>query len=567
VRELIFGVIGGLALFIYGMNLMGEGLKKAAGQRMRRILEAVTKNPLIGIAVGALVTAIIQSSSATTVMVIGFVNARLMTLPQAIGVIMGANIGTTITAQIIAFKIGNYAYLIAGIGFALLFFVKKRSFKYLGQVLFGFGLLFIGLNIMSDVLKPLAENEASRRFITNMSKNPFWGLLAGTVITVVVQSSSAVIGVLQSLASQPVEVNGVVRALIPLNAAVPVLFGSNIGTTITALLASIGSNRTGKRSALSHTLFNTLGSLIGFLILPLFVFFVYQVSPHANPGEGISEANVVSRQIANAHTFFNIINTLLWLPFIGFLARAVTKIFPGEDIYLERGVKFIDPHMVHNAELALDLSVKELSRMGEISLDMFQKVEDRYLPVESNQTSNGNNDLVDESEEVLDDLQDDIIHYLSNIVSQNTLTERQSIIMADLMHVAGDLERIGDHCMNLVELAAYKNEEKIVFSEEAMSDIQSVFKLTKEMFSLCLQALRFNDFSAADQVLKLEKQMDKKEKESRLCHLERLSAGMCNPKSAVVYSELMKNLERIADHCNNVAEAVLDQEPHHQSVS
>lgn len=563
-KEIIFGVIGGLALFIYGMNLMGEGLKKAAGERMRNILEAVTTNPLIGVAVGALVTAIIQSSSATTVMVISFVNARLMTLSQAIGVIMGANIGTTMTAQLIAFKIGHYAYLAAGLGFALFFFGKKKTLRYLGQVLFGFGVLFIGLNTMSDVLEPLARNETSRRLITNMSKNPVWGLLTGTVMTMIVQSSSAVIGVLQSLASQPVEVGGTVRALIPLKAAVPILFGSNIGTTITAALASIGSNRTAKRAAFSHTLFNVFGTIVGLLFLPLFVSFVYRVSPQANPGAGLTEASVVSRQIANAHTFFNVINTILWLPFVGFLAKLVTKLFPGKDVYLERGVKFIDLHVINNAELALDLSVKELSRMGNISLDMFQKVEADYLPAEQNKKTNLQ--IVQDSEEILDDLQDDIIHYLSSIVSQNTLTERQSVILANLMHVAGDLERIGDHCMNLAELFEYMNEEKIVFSDQAMEDIKKIFSLTKEMFNLSLQALRYNDFSAADQVLQLEKRMDATEKESRLDHLERLNAGMCNPKSAVVYSELMKNLERIADHCNNVAEAVLDQEPHHRSA-
>ena len=563
-REMIFGVIGGLALFIYGMNLMGEGLKKVAGERMRRILEVVTTNPLIGVAVGALVTAIIQSSSATTVMIIGFVNANLITLSQAIGVIMGANIGTTITAQLIAFKLGNYAYLIAGIGFTLFFFTKKKTLRYFGQVLFGFGVLFIGLNTMSSVLEPLAKNETSRRLITNLSNNPVWGLLVGTVMTVVVQSSSAVIGVLQSLASRPVEVGGAVHALIPLKAAVPILFGSNIGTTITALLASIGSNRTAKRAGLSHTLFNSFGTVVGMLLLPIFVYIVYKISPQANPGAGITEADVVSRQIANAHTLFNIINTLLWLPFVGFLARLVTKIFPGEDAYVERGVKFIDPHVVNNAELALDLSVKELVRMGNISLDMFKKVEVDFIPSEENQKTDLK--IVEESEEVLDDLQDEIIHYLSSIVSQNTLTERQSVILADLMHVAGDLERIGDHCMNLAELFEYMNEEKITFSDQGMEDIKKVFDLTREMFDLSLQALQYNDFSAADQVLRLEKEMDAKEKDSRLCHLERLSAGMCNPKSAVVYSELMKNLERIADHCNNVAEAVLDQEPHHQNV-
>lgn len=560
-KEIIFGVTGGLALFIFGMSLMGEGLKKVAGDRMRKILEAVTKNPLIGVIVGALVTAILQSSSATTVMIIGFVNARLMTLTQAIGVIMGANIGTTITAQLIAFKVGHYAYPIAALGFILFFFGRKRQLKYLGQVIFGFGVLFIGLNTMSEVLKPLAKNETSLRLITEMSRHKIWGLFIGTAMTVVVQSSSAVIGVLQSLASQPVTAGETIRALIPLPAAVPVLFGSNIGTTITAILASIGSNRTAKRAAFSHTLFNVLGTLFCFLILPLFIAFVYRISPHPNPGLGVTEADVVSRQIANAHTFFNVLNTIIWLPFVGFLARLVSGVIKGEDGYPERGVKYIDPHVVNNAEVALSLTLKELGRMGDISYQMFKNVQSLLIPEKRDQNRPAPEiEPVEESERILDELQDQIIRYISAIVSQNTLTVRQSVLMADLMHITGDVERIGDHCMNLAELAVYKDEEGIIFSEQAYGDIKQVFDLTTEMLSLSLRALANDDFASAHRILELEKVMDKVEKEARINHLERLNTGTCNPKSAVVFAELMKNLERIADHCNNIGEAVLDRE-------
>ncbi|HBR33772.1 MAG TPA: hypothetical protein DD734_04000, partial [Firmicutes bacterium] len=374
-KELIFGVVGGLALFIYGMNLMSEGLKKVAGDRLRKILEVVTKNPFIGVIVGAIVTTVIQSSSATTVMVIGFVNAGLMNLQQGIGIIMGANIGTTVTAQLIAFKIGDYAYLMAGIGFALYFFGKKKYAKHLGQVIFGFGLLFIGINTMSDVLEPLAKNQRSLHFITKMSSRPFWGLLVGLILTVVVQSSSAVIGVLQSLASQPVVEGGLVHALIPLSGAVPILLGSNIGTTITAALASIGANRAAKRSALFHTLFNVLGSAVCLLFLFPFIKLVHHISPAPNPAAGITEAAVVSRQIANAHTTFNLLNTLLWLPFVKVLADLVTKLIPGEEPIAERTVRYLDSHMVNNAEIALNLSVKELLRMGRISQEMLGQVE------------------------------------------------------------------------------------------------------------------------------------------------------------------------------------------------
>jgi len=366
-RELVFGVVGGLALFIYGMNLTSEGLKKAAGERLRKILETVTKSPFMGVLAGTVVTALIQSSTATTVMVIGFVNAGLLNLEQAIGVIMGANIGTTIIAQLIAFKLGDYAYLLAGLGFALYFFGKRKYTKHLGQIIFGFGLLFIGINTMLNVLEPLASNERSLKLITMMSNHPLLGLMVGLALTIVVQSSSAVIGALQSLASQSVVEGTVVHALIPLSGAVPILLGSNIGTTVTALLASIGGNNGAKRSALSHSLFNIFGTVLCLLFLSPFTKLISAISPAPDPAAGITEAAVVARQIANAHTLFNVLNTLIWLPFTKFLAWIVTSLVPGEEPLDERKIRYLDVHVVNNAEIALNLSAKELLRMGQIS--------------------------------------------------------------------------------------------------------------------------------------------------------------------------------------------------------
>lgn len=557
--EIIFGVAGGLALFIYGMTLMGEGLKKAAGDRMRSILASVTRNPLLAIGVGALVTATIQSSSATTVMTIGFVNARLMTLTQAIGIVIGANIGTTMTAQLIAFKIGDIAYPIAAVGFILFFFGKRKQLRYLGQVIFGFGVLFIGLNTMSQVLEPLAKNPVFIRWMTQLGENRFLGVLIGTVMTIVVQSSSATIGVLQSLASQPVVDGETIRALIPLAAAVPVLLGDNIGTTITGILASIGANRTAKRAALSHTFFNIFGTIVCLLAFPLFISFVYQISPRPQPALGITEADVIKRQIANAHTFFNVLNALLWLPFTRVLATIVTKLIPGEDKYLERGVKYLDEHVLGNAELALDLAGKEIGRMGEIAWGNFQEVEKMF---------NGQNQLqarmgaIQEGEEILDDLQDAIIHYLSMIVSRNSLTDRQSDLLTNLIHVTSDIERIGDHCTNIAEEALYLKEEGVAFSPQAKEELGNVFHHTSEMLFNSLEALLKRDYKAAKRVLELEAAMDELEEQCRNSHMERLNDGICNPKSAVCFTELMKNLERIADHCNNIAEAVLSIRHH-----
>lgn len=424
----------------------------------------------------------------------------------------------------------------------------------MGQVLFGFGILFIGLNTMSQVLEPLAENPLFIHWITQLGRNRFFGVLIGAVMTVVVQSSSATIGVLQSLASQPVVEGETVRALIPLATAVPILLGNNIGTTITGILASIGTNRAAKRTALSHSLFNIFGTVVCFLAFPLFIAFVYRISPQPKPDLGITEAHVISRQIANAHTFFNVLNALLWLPFIGLLAKMVTRLIPGEDKYLERDVKYLDVHVLDNAELALSLSVKELSRMGRISWEMLN---------EASKMFNGENqfqariDFVQEREEILDELEEAIIHYLSTIVSRNSLTERQSTILANLMHVASDIERIGDHCTNIVEEAAYRREEGVSFSPEARKELNEIFALTTDMFTYSLQALEKNDYDAARYVLKLEADMDILEEKCRKNHMLRLNTGSCNPQSAVTFTDLMKNLERIADHCNNIAEAVL----------
>jgi phosphate:Na+ symporter len=561
-KEIIFGVAGGLALFIFGMNLMSDGLKKAAGEKMRKILETLTKNPFIGMVIGIFVTAIIQSSSATTVMLVSFVNARLMTLPQAIGVIMGANIGTTMTAQLIAFKLGEYAYVIAAIGFGIYFFPKRKNLQYLGQIIFGFGILFIGLNTMSDMLKPLAQSPFFANMIINLAKQPVLGVLVGTFMTVIIQSSSATIGVLQTIASQPITIKGVIQPLISLSSAVPVLLGDNIGTTITALLASIGTNKAAKRAAAAHSLFNIFGCIIFLILTPLFTKLIIAFSPHANPGAGITAADTISRQIANAHTAFNSLNTFIWLPFVGFLAFMVTKLIPGEDPYIEKGVKYLNPRITNNPGAALELSAKELVRMGEFDADMIRQV----------QTAFQNDDIskkqsIAEMEDYIDFLQEQIINYMANVVSQSTLTEVEAVRLADLMHVVGDFERIGDHCMNIFELAEYKKSNNIQFSPEAVSEVEKIFELTHEMMANTTKALYTEDFSAARKVKELEKEMDLLEETLRLNHINRLNHGTCVTTSTVCYVDLMKNLERIADHCNNVAEAVLDSEPKHSMAS
>lgn len=544
--EIIFGLVGGLAVFIYGMNLMSDGLRKTAGDRLRRIVEVLTGNPIMGVIVGALVTALMQSSSATTVMVVGFVSARLMTLPQAISVIMGANIGTTITAQLIAFKIGHYAYPIAALGFIFFFFFKKKIIKYFGQTVFAFGLLFIGLNIMGSVMKPLAKNPVFADMILKLGDVPILGLLIGTFMTVLIQSSSATIGVLQNLASQPIS-EGSTQALISLQTAMPILFGDNIGTTITALLAAIGAKVNAKRAALAHSIFNIVGASVFIWLIPIFAKVVEYISPKG------PEVDIISRQIANAHTLFNVLNTVLWIPFVWILAKLVTFLVPGEEDLIEKRVIYLDKRMLDNPAIAMDLATKELARMALLAKQMMASAKHAFTKSDMEEVKK-----VHELEETVDMLQYEIVNYLSTMLSQSTLTERQSIRLAGLMHVAGDIERIGDHCENIAEFAEVKEDEKLPFSEEAIVEISDAFNKLNKIVDDSIHALHDGNTELAKDVIQEESEVDDLEASLRSRHLKRLNSGLCHPHSAITFVELIHNLEKIADHCKNIAEAVLD---------
>lgn len=544
ISKMLFSLFGGLAVFIYSMSLMGDGLQKAAGEKMRRILEVLTSNPVMGILVGTLVTMIIQSSSATTVMVVGFVSANLMTLPQAIGVIMGANIGTTVTAQIVAFNLGEYAYLITAVGFILFFFFNKKIIKYVGQIIFAFGLLFIGLNVMSDAMKPLAQSAMFEDIIHRVSDTPILGLFVGTLLTLIVQSSSATIAVLLNLAQEP-DANG--QALISLQGALPILFGSNLGTTITGILASIGARVNGKRAAMAHTVFNAVGSVLFMLILPYFAKFVVFISPKG------TETEVIARQIANAHTSFNIVNTILWAPFVLILAKIVTFLVRGEEETIENKVMYLDYKILNNAAVAMDLATKELTRMAELARKMMSNAKKAFIHSNVEAAKK-----VHEIESIVDMLQTEIIKYLSTMLSQSSLTDRQSIRLAGLMHTANDIERMGDHCKNVAELAMEKIEKDLPFSKEAISDLTNAFNKLNEMVDHSIQSLSQGNTELAKKVLAEESEIDKLESDLRDRHMKRLDSGLCNPTSTIMFIELIHNIERIGDHCNNIAEAVLD---------
>ena len=543
---IISTLLGGLAVFIFGMNLMSEGLQKAAGDKMRKILAMLTKNPVMGVIAGALVTAVLQSSSATTVMVIGFVSAGLMKLPQAISVILGANIGTTITAQLIAFDIGIYAWIFVFMGFLFMFFLKKKEkIRDIGQIAFGFGILFVGINTMSAVMKPLAHAQAFADLMVKVSDIPVLGVVLGMVMTVVVQSSSATIAVLQNLASTPMA-DGV-TSLIGLKGAIPIMFGDNIGTTITALLASIGASVNAKRTALAHTIFNIFGTLIFIWFIPQIVELIRWISPKG------AEISVISRQIANSHLLFNLTNTIIFIPLIFVLVKVVIKLIPGEDKEKISGeTKFIDDKVIDKPVFAMHLAVKELVEVGGIAKNMIRKAKDAFVK--------GNLEKVDEiieEDKVVNELREKIVRYLSKILSSESITEDQKQTVSTLYHVASDVEHIGDYGKNLAEFAREKVKNKYVLSGEALEEVEEYFDFADNMLSETLNCLNTGNKELAQKVFEKEKQIDEKELILRKKHMKRLETGLCSHVATVLYIDVIHNLERTGDSCNNIAEAVL----------
>ncbi|MGI6712830.1 MAG: Na/Pi cotransporter family protein [Bacillota bacterium] len=526
-----FGLFGGLALFIYGMQAMGDGLQKTAGNKMRRILEVLTSIPIVGVLVGALVTGIIQSSSATTVMVVGFVNAGLMTLKQAISVIMGANIGTTMTAQLIAFKLTDYYFPIIALGFALNFLSKKKSIKYLGQVLLGFGLLLLGLDVMGSSMEPLREYQGFRDFMTKFGTYKLLGVAVGMVMTMLIQSSSATIGILIAMSTQ---------GLLDLDAALPILLGDNIGTCITAVFACIGTKITAKRAAVSHVLFNIIGSIIFLALMPYYKSLVLLVSP----------AGDVARQIANAHTSFNLLNTIIFLPLISLLANVVTKIVPGEEKVTRKGPIYLDQRMLNSPSIAISLANKEVIRMGELASDNL----DNAMKIFTNRNKKLLKEVY-EMEDLIDNLENDITEYLAKI-SQVGLTESISTFHTGLLHAVNDIERVGDHAHNIAHLAEISIEEEVHFSPVAVRELKNMHKFVLDTFKLSVQALSDGDMTLADKVLENEVKIDEMEKFLRKSHIGRLNEGQCVPHSGVIFLDIISNLERVGDHSTNIAAVV-----------
>lgn len=535
VQEMLFQFLGGLGIFLFGIKYMGDGLQKSAGDKLRDILDRFTTNPFMGVLTGIVVTCLIQSSSGTTVLTVGLVSAGFLNLRQAIGIIMGANIGTTITAFIIGIKISDYALPVIAVGAVLLFFFKNRKVHNIGQIIFGFGALFFGLELMGDGMKPLRALQEFRDFTVMMSDNSVLGVAVGTIFTLIVQSSSATIGILQELFSQ---------GLIDLKGSLPVLFGDNIGTTITAVLASIGASVAARRAAITHVLFNVIGALIFILILPLFTNIVewVQLTLDLNP----------KMTIATAHGMFNVTNTIIQFPFIGFLAYIVTKLIPGEDSIVDYKAQHLDPIFIEQSPaIALGSAKEEVIRMGQFAIKGLEESRE-YIKTKSQKHA----DTALQLEEAINNLDRKITDYLVTL-SSRSLSNQESERHAILVDTVRDIERIGDHMENIVELISYQLNNKADLSGSAMEDLNEMFSLTLSTVSDALEALDHHEKDLAIKVLKQERKIDELEKSLRKKHIARITDNKCSVKGGIVFVDILSNLERIGDHAVNIAETVL----------
>lgn len=546
--KIVFGLLGGLAMFLYGMNSMSDALQKAAGEKMKRILGFLTKNPLMGALAGALVTAVLQSSSATTVMVIGFVSAGLMSLPQAISVIFGANIGTTMTAQLMAFKISNYIYPIIFIGFIMNFVFKKEKIRNVGMVIFSFGLLFEGIEVMGGVMKPLASSAIFVELMGKVSEIPVLGVVLGAVMTLVVQSSSATIAVLQNFASQPGP-DGI-HSVIGLAGAIPILFGDNIGTTITALLASIGQSKNAKRTAIAHSTFNITGTILFLLLIRPLAAFVQWISPKGD------ELDIISRQIANAHTTFNVACTLIWLPLIPVMVKIVKFIIRGEDKKNSDGfvAKYLDDKAMSQPAAAIYMAAKEISRLSAHAGKMIESMKDA---IEKRNITDIRDKYVDEHDKVKE-LQDIIVDFITKLISSGNLTEKQAEQASGLMVVSNNIERIADRCDEVDGLYKKILDNGQLLSDAAIADLTACMDMTEKLFGESMNAIITGDSETPDKVAADKKKIRKLQRQAGKAHLARVKKNTCVRSLTADYSALLYSMDRMADNCISIAEEAID---------
>ena len=546
--QIAFGLLGGLAIFIYGMNMMSECLQKAAGEKMRSILALLTKNPVMGVLAGALTTAVLQSSSATTVMAIGFVSAGFMNLPQAISIIIGANIGTTMTAQIIAFKLSDYIYAIIFAGFIISFLVKSEKVKNIGQTIFAFGLLFLGIETMGSVMKPLADSPVFTEMIARVSDVPILGVAVGTLMTLVVQSSSATVAVLQNFASQAGP-DGV-TSVIGLAGAIPILFGDNIGTTITAVLASIGQTKDAKRTAVAHCVFNISGTFLFIWFVGPFAKLIQMISPKG------PEIEVISRQIANAHTVFNCVMTLIWVPLIWLMVKIVMRIIPDgrKEQYSLSEPLYLDEKLIGQPTAALQLVAKEVLHCSEIVRDMIRQTREALKNEEKKEIEDVQCKL-----DAVKSLHARITQYLTDLFASGSLNEEQASQSAGIMYVLSDVDRMGILCGEVAGGIKEKMEKKYKYSKEAMKDLGKSLELIETMYSEVLEAIVSGKLEHAKELVKKREKIMELDISMRKAHMSRVSKGKCDASLTAPFNSILYSIDRMGNSCVNIADTVQGQ--------
>lgn len=537
-QEIAFHFLGGLGLFLYSIKTMGDGLQQAAGDRLRFYIDKYTSNPFFGILVGIGMTALIQSSSGVTVITVGLVSAGLLTLRQAIGIVMGANIGTTVTSFIIGFKLGDYALPMLFLGAVCLFFTKNRTINNIGRIVFGVGGIFFALNLMSGAMEPLKDLQVFKDYMVELSKNPILGVLVGTGLTLLIQASSATIGILQNLYASN---------LIDLQGALPVLFGDNIGTTITAIIASLGANIAAKRVAAAHVAFNVIGTVICIIFLVPFTGLIQWFESFLNLAPEMT--------IAFAHGTFNITNTIIQFPFIGALAFMVTKLIPGEDEVVKYEPLYLDEQLIKQApSIALGNAKKELLHLGNYAAKAFDLSYDYIINSNEKVAEKGH-----KTEEAINTIDEKLTRYLIGL-SGEALSQKESEVLTNILDSSRDLERIGDHAEALLNLNDYLQRKNVQFSEAALEELAEIYLKTSEFVKDALESVETNDLEKAQALIERHEDINNMERVLRKTHIKRLNNGECSTQAGVNFIDIISHYTRVSDHAMNLAEKVLAEQ-------
>ena len=537
-QEIIFHFLGGLGLFLYSIKTMGDGLQQAAGDRLRYYIDKYTSNPFLGVLVGIVVTALIQSSTGVTVITVGLVSASLLTLRQAIGLIMGANIGTTVTSFIIGFKLGEYALPLIFLGTMFLFFTKNRTVNNIGRILFGVGGIFYALNLISAGMSPLKDLPQFKEYMVTLGQNPILGVVAGAVITVLIQASSATIGILQGLYA---------GGFLDLKGSLPVLFGDNIGTTLTVIIAAAGANVSAKRVAATHVTFNVLGTILCLILLGPFTSMIeyFQALLHLSP----------EMTIAFSHGAFNVSNTIVQFPFIGALAYFVTKLIPGEDEVVKYEPLYLDEQLIQQApSIALGNAKKELLHLGNYAVKAFDLSYDYIINSNEKVAEKGH-----KTEEAINTIDEKLTRYLITLSSE-ALSQKESEVLTNILDSSRDLERIGDHAEALINLNDYLQRKNVHFSNSALEELEEIYRQTSEFVKDALESVENNDLEMAESLIERHEAINKMERVLRKTHIKRLNNGECSTQAGVNFIDIISHYTRVSDHAMNLAEKVLAEQ-------